>query len=327
MPLVRPASHAGSWYIGSGSRLNAQLDKFLASTAFDQSTIGARVIIGPHAGYTYSGSTLAEAYKSWDTSKVKRIFILGPSHYVYFKNYVLTTKFDYYETPMGNLPVDTEIIDQLTLNESSSKIIRKMSFENDEEEHSFELHAPYIYKMAKDLPQGIPKIIPIMVCSLDDSTELKIAKILSKYISDEETSFIISSDFCHWGSRFDYTIYSPTKSLKNLKELSTRNYLSYLEPSIPIYKSIEFLDREAMKVLSKGAYNDWKQYIKLTGNTICGQKPIAIILKAIENYKSANKISLNSKGPLFNFLGYRQSSHVRSFSDSSVSYASAYAII
>jgi predicted class III extradiol MEMO1 family dioxygenase len=28
--------------------------------------------------------------------------------------------------------------------------------------------------------------------------------VLSKYLKDPETLFVISTDFCHWGARFDF---------------------------------------------------------------------------------------------------------------------------
>lgn len=106
---------------------------------------GARFLVGPyvtaavrrlgenrnqqtnhrHAGYSFAGSTLAETYKAWDTKGMyvphpslcffcylttnlsKRVFILGPSHHVYFQGARLTP-FSVYETPLGNVPVDRE---------------------------------------------------------------------------------------------------------------------------------------------------------------------------------------------------------------------------
>lgn len=41
--------------------------------------------------------------------------------------------------------------------------------------------------------------------------------------------FVISSDFCHWGSRFDYQYYEPEHG--------------------PIFKSIEVLDKRGMAII------------------------------------------------------------------------------
>ena len=39
-----------------------------------------RAIIAPHAGYSYSGPTAAIAYKALNPERIKRVFVLGPSH-------------------------------------------------------------------------------------------------------------------------------------------------------------------------------------------------------------------------------------------------------
>ncbi|KAJ2303148.1 hypothetical protein IWW55_003065, partial [Coemansia sp. RSA 2706] len=65
---VRQATHAGSWYTGSGERLDQELQQWLDSVPAEVAEIepagdscavpvkGVRAIIGPHAGYSYSGS-------------------------------------------------------------------------------------------------------------------------------------------------------------------------------------------------------------------------------------------------------------------------------
>ena len=40
---------------------------------------------------------------------------------------------------------------------------------------------------------------------------LIINRVLAPYIKDPKTVFVISSDFCHWGSNFEYTPYDPSK--------------------------------------------------------------------------------------------------------------------
>lgn len=36
-------------------------------------------------------------------------------------------------------------------------------------------------------------------------------RLLSRYLSDPGNVFIISSDFCHWGSRFSYVLYDQSQ--------------------------------------------------------------------------------------------------------------------
>jgi predicted class III extradiol MEMO1 family dioxygenase len=46
-----------------------------------------------------------------------------------------------------------------------------------------------------------------MVGNTDYKTEEKYAKVLAKYFDQDNTVFVISSDFCHWGKRFQFTYY------------------------------------------------------------------------------------------------------------------------
>jgi AmmeMemoRadiSam system protein B len=100
-----------------------------------------------HAGYSYSGPAAAWAYRSWDVSKAKRIFLLGPSHHFYLSKCALS-QCDKYATPLGNLTVDRETTNQLY----ESGKFQWMSKSVDEDEHSLEMHLPYIYKILSKYP-------------------------------------------------------------------------------------------------------------------------------------------------------------------------------
>ena len=102
----------------------------------------------------------------------------------------------------------------------------------------------------------------------------------------------------------------------NTLELTTLTSFLKLKGNA-IYESIEILDRIAMNIASNGSYKDWEHYIKTTGNTICGQKPVLLVMKLL--------LAAHSKGG-FNWLGYSQSSAVENYFESSVSYASGYVI-
>lgn len=319
---IRPATHAGSWYSNDKRLLLRQLEKYFGeasslSTGLSGQPValpikGARVLIGPHAGYLYLGKQLAETFNVWDTSKVKRVFVLGPSHHVYFANSALVSGFEAYETPLGNLPVDTDTIGRLVkvIGVSGKPVFQYMSEEVDEDEHLFEMHAPFIYHRTHNLPQGVPKIIPIMISGLGDKLRTDIVDALRPYFADDENTFVISSDFCHWGPRFGYTQYVP-EAETHLGKGDITTLRSGASVSRPIHQSIEILDKEAMRIASSGDYSSWKQYIDTTGNTICGQKPIGIVLGLLDRQR-------------FEWIGYSQSSHVTRYDDTSVSYASGY---
>ena len=62
---------------------------------------------------------------------------------------------------------------------------------------------PYIKKIFGDAI----KIVPIIVGHISEKSALEYGKAMSKYFDDDNTIFITSSDFCHWGDNFDYQPY------------------------------------------------------------------------------------------------------------------------
>ncbi len=115
-------------------------------------------IIGPHAGFFYSGPTAAWGYININPTNYKRVFLLGPSHHAYLDNCALT-KSKFYETPLGNIEIDREVTEEIHSLGGFSYMSKKV----DETEHSLEMHAPYIKKMFGDHQF---KLVPIMVGNL-----------------------------------------------------------------------------------------------------------------------------------------------------------------
>jgi AmmeMemoRadiSam system protein B len=50
-----------------------------------------KALIGPHAGFTYSGPSAAWAYKNVDPTLYDRVVLLGPSHRLPMKEIGVTT--------------------------------------------------------------------------------------------------------------------------------------------------------------------------------------------------------------------------------------------
>eukprot|EP01117_Protostelium_nocturnum_P006546 TRINITY_DN2359_c0_g1_i4.p1 TRINITY_DN2359_c0_g1~~TRINITY_DN2359_c0_g1_i4.p1 ORF type:complete len:128 (-),score=32.78 TRINITY_DN2359_c0_g1_i4:37-420(-) len=118
-------------------------------------------------------------------------------------------------------------------------------------------------------------------------------RMLAPYLSDESNFFVISSDFCHWGKRFDY-------------------YHCEKKDDEEIYQSIEKLDRRGMEAIETGNPSTFGAYLKETENTICGRHPIGIFMQMVKASKGNFKTQ---------FVHYAQSNRCRTTKDSSVSYA------
>nr|SVE87514.1 EOG090X09ZA [Daphnia similis] len=288
---VRKASHAGSWYSDSAKELGCQLDGWLEAANFSHGP--ARAIIAPHAGYRYCGSCAGFAYKQIDPSNVKRVFILGPSHHVRLSGCALSTVAKY-RTPFYDLTLDTQVYKEL----HSTGCFEWMNLETDEDEHSIEMHLPYVAKVFEN--HRDISIVPILVGSLSPERETHYGRLLSRYLADPSNCFIISSDFCHWGQRFRYTHYD-----KSCGE---------------IYQSIQRLDQQGMSIIEMLDTTGFTEYLKKYGNTICGRHPIGVLLNMVDHIRETSNGFLKAS---LKFVDYAQSSQCRSFNDSSVSYASA----
>ncbi|KAE8542355.1 AmmeMemoRadiSam system protein B [Cryptococcus gattii VGV] len=322
---VREATHAGSWYTSSRSGLHNQLSQNLSAVKpistldYDPPVSNAKAIIAPHAGYSYSGPAAAWAYAAVPTEKIKRVFLLGPSHHAYLPGVALS-KFEAYETPLGDIPLDIDTINELR----ATRIFSDMKSSTDEDEHSLEMHLPYIrliFQERNDL-----KLVPILVGHPNASTSAKLSEALAKYWQDDEIFFVISNDFCHWQGKqiLMHSILPEHPSsgiLTQPPELVKKFSSATSNPDVPIWKSIEYMDHEGMDLLRKpgedGAVEKWHGYLERTKNTICGRNPITVLLNLVQFVYKDQQVK-----PEFIFVRYEQSSRCVTGKDSSVSYVS-----
>jgi len=304
---TRSASHAGSWYSASESELTSQIQNFFKNSinfseenqkeSFLSNKILKSIIV-PHAGFRFSGPTAAWSYIAVNKSKYKRVVVLGPSHHAYFEGCGLS-QFSQIETPLGNLKVDLYSSQSLKV----KKHFQVIDKDTDEEEHSLEMQYPFIKYVFGDAEI---EVLPIMIGDIEAQMQEKIAETLLEYYIDKKTLFVISSDFCHWGKRFRYTFYDKSDG--------------------KIFESIEKLDKmgmDAIETLSPKAFSDYMVQYK---NTICGRKPISILLSIVSKFNKENGSNLieeAGKNCFIKFVQYNQSSKVIEENDSSVSYAAA----
>jgi AmmeMemoRadiSam system protein B len=289
-----------------------------------------------HAGYSYSGPCAAWAYKALDLRSAKRVFILGPSHTYYLRGCALTT-FDKYETPFGDL-----VVDQATTSElRETGRFSDMPARREVDEHSLEMHIPYLWKRLEQTfgedSDRYPPIIPILVGNASEEEEKSWGQLLSQYLKDPETAWIVSSDFCHWGSRFSYRPEfhnGVIRDLDNRKAQGSKYDVLQVapdwskaaeDPEDPeIHEVIKVLDQMAMDAVESGAHSEFYKVIRETRNTVCGRHPIGVMMAALEEVAKEGPEA--GKGKL-KFVQYQRSNLVKEEFDFSVSYASAYAAI
>lgn len=311
MSYSRRASHADSWYQGSKTLLKTSVERLFSDvnaslSDCDRNLLG---IISPHAGINYSGQTAAYAYTALrnylyspnNQNNVTHIFLLGPSHHKGFEGVELSNARQY-ETPFGALSIDTSLVSKIHQELCCASVpVGYMSRSTDEDEHSIEMQLPFVSHILHYPPQGAEpaservQLVPILIGWADRAMEDRIGAVLATHLKDPRKVFVLSSDFCHWGSRFQYTFH-------------------YKKSQYPaIGDAIIAMDHEGMDLLEKKDMNGWYDYLAKTQNTICGRRPISVGMAALERDKATS----------VRFLHYSQSNRCSGPSDSCVSYASA----
>jgi len=101
----------------------------------------AQAIIAPHGAWSYSGKLVASAFSAamGRSGAVRRVVILGPIHDKREKGLFLSNSHSFY-TPLGNIPVDQEISEELEFHGKSFEI-NDIPHLN---EHSIEILLPFV---------------------------------------------------------------------------------------------------------------------------------------------------------------------------------------
>jgi len=197
--------------------------------------------------------------------------------------------------------VDSMLRDEiLSLRSSVHATFNVMTKSMDEHEHSGEMQYPYIAKALDETNRlSSIKVLPVMCGSISLSQEEEYGKLLAPIVGRPNVLCVVSTDFCHWGSRFRYQPDPGTTS------------------TMEIHAYIRELDHEGMKHIEMEEPGAFAKYLKKTRNTICGRHAVGVWLNAV-HFNNPDVESLEIA-----FIRYAQSSAVRSMRESSVSYASA----
>lgn len=260
--VVLRASLAGTWYSADPEALEQQFDNFFqkADTKPIENVIA---LILPHAGYDWSGQTAAFGLKTTQ-KKYKRIVVIGPSHRTYMPEIISVPIATHFETPLGQIPLDTEFMEKLL----KFPIVQNIPSAH-KSENSIEMELPIL-----QYRQGDFKLVPIVAgqCSLE--TIVKVGIILKSMV-DTETLVIASSDFVHYGRGHGYVPFT-----ENIPE------------------QIKKLDMGAYDHIAKSDTKGFLEYIEQTGATICGRIPIAILLSMLGEDVKVELVNYATSGDL-----------------------------
>ncbi len=189
---VRKPAVAGSFYPVSSKEIRSMLGPWMHPSG----NVAPQALIVPHAGYVFSGEVAASAFNQIPRGhRYERIFLLGPSHRVGFNAASVDTLYSFAETPLGQVPIDIAIGNELIKRGEGAFTFRSDAHDR---EHCLEVQLP-LMQMAFD---EVPPIVPIVIGSQHLDVLQQIAEVLEPYFTPENL-FVISSDFSHYPSYED----------------------------------------------------------------------------------------------------------------------------
>jgi len=142
---------AGLFYPGNQSILHAALEEYLQHASVTQNNEELIGVIAPHAGYSYSGSIAAYAYKALTQNMPEAIIILAQAHRYSFSG-ISVYPSGSFDTPLGALDVDEKVAGWLS--GLSFNNFDKKAFAN---ENALETQLPFIKKVLSGA-----KIVPLI---------------------------------------------------------------------------------------------------------------------------------------------------------------------
>ncbi len=243
---VRPSVLAGSWYRGISTELQEEVDQYLDKAAFDPGAGRICGLIVPHAGYFYSGAAAAYGYKVLPKGAFTHVVVMGPTHHSRFQGASIP-QFTHYETPLGRVEVDRQVCDCLLADPDFSTVSSAHT-----EEHCLEIQLPFLQRTLGEF-----KLIPVLIGDVTPEDCDRIASAL-RAACPESSLFVASSDFTHYGHRFGYLPFDDE-----------------------IKENLEKLDLGAAERACRKDVDGFFHYVEETGATICGQKPIGILLRLL----------------------------------------------
>ncbi len=203
MPVV-----AGQFYPGTKAELEAEVRKMLGKPATPEQGSCARLVMAPHAGYVYSGSTAAQALAQ--VRLASSIILLGPNHTGLGASLSVWPDGTWF-FPGGGLQVDEGLVQALLKAEPAFSPETAAHLR----EHSLEVQLPILAQLNPTC-----RIVPIVISERNLGKLLNVAHSMAAVISarPEPVTLLVSSDMNHFLSH-EKTVQKDKLALEAIEQL------------------------------------------------------------------------------------------------------------
>jgi AmmeMemoRadiSam system protein B len=216
---VRPSPIAGTWYEGNPKALARVVDQYLDQAELPELSGKVIAVIAPHAGHIYSGPVAGYAFASVRGTTPDIVAVLSPMHQPYYET-LLTTAHSAYETPLGRVPVDPDIVALLDsrLRTSLGYGLTPVAYDH---EHSLEIELPFLQRA---LGAGF-KLLPVMVRTQSAHVSQQLGADLAETLRGKKALIVASTDLSHFYSQ-DEAVAFDTEMLRRIESFSPEEVFS-----------------------------------------------------------------------------------------------------
>lgn len=188
---IRPPGVAGLFYPADKVNLERDISLFLENAPQVSLPRPVRAMIVPHAGYVYSGGVAARAYRQIIGKKYDVAIIIAPSHHDFFE-FISVFPGKALSTPLGDLPLETKLIDELTASHPDIRLSNRGFMLN---EHSLEVQLPFLQLSGDKFP-----LVPLMMGHQNPQFIQILHEALVNVLQGRNFLIVASSDLSHFYS-------------------------------------------------------------------------------------------------------------------------------
>jgi len=223
---VRLPAVAGAFYPGSANELRRDITAYLDSVPEIKPAGKILAAVAPHAGYAYSGGVAAYTHKALSAVDIHTLVIIG--HDVYGSDVAFTCPADYFQTPLGKVPIDREMMAKMHVFHRGIKANRAIHAR----EHTVEVHLPFLQVLSRQC-----KIIPILFGHPTAQNCQILADAIIRAAGDKTVFVLASADMSHYPP-YDLACKVDKSTLEVLKSLDVERLFTHLavqerEASVP----------------------------------------------------------------------------------------------
>ena len=162
-----------------------------------------------------------------------------------------------WETPLGAAELDFDLIEKIGIEQHPS------------DEHSIEVIVPILQKLYSDF-----SFVPLVVGQADYEELEMIAKDLAELAKNENIFFTASSDFIHYGPNYGFNKFGTGR---------------------PAVDAVVKKDNELIELIKKMEPNKFYETVNKENLTVCGFRPITLLLMIMKKLKANNTTLIDHK--------------------------------